>query len=425
LSTNLRATLYFGVPLSISPRVAPFVNKTVPLRFSGRDLTFCLSHALFSSFDIDDGTRLLLKTLAQRVDMSSLGSVLDVGCGVGVIGACIASRAPRAAVLLQDRDALAAAVAAENCRINALPGAAAECQLAFHGLGERKFDLVTSNLPAKAGAPVLTSMLRHSAARLGPGGIAAVVIVEPLAAFARGAIARLGCELVHADKGRAYSVLHFTAGTAGAESSARVEDLSPYIRQQGLFDWNGIEYSLDTAFSLPDFDTLGHDLTLCFDLLKGLAVSGTAAFWNPGQGHLPAAFLRMPGTRVSTVTLAGRDCLECRITARNLQSMGKPPSGEHLLASEAEIGGAFAEESLDLLVAAPHPVPRSPWQEGLLQSALRTLKPRGKLLVVEKSTEMHRFLQRTAGLTLIADKKRFGYRAALLRKTAEESATLP
>ena len=91
--------------------VARFVNKTVPFRFLGRDLVFQLSHALFSSFDIDDGTRALLKSIAQNVDVPALGSVLDVGCGVGVIGACLRAHAPRAKTVLQDRDALAAAFA--------------------------------------------------------------------------------------------------------------------------------------------------------------------------------------------------------------------------------------------------------------------------------------------------------------------------
>ncbi len=163
LSTKVRAILYCGVALTVSPAVARFINKSVPFRFDGADLSFCLSHGLFSSFDIDDGTKLLLKSIARSVDLASLRDVLDVGCGVGVIGACVAARAPSARVTMQDRDALAAAVARENCRLNGLQGASAECRLAFHGLGGGTVDLVTSNLPAKAGAPVLAAMLRHAA----------------------------------------------------------------------------------------------------------------------------------------------------------------------------------------------------------------------------------------------------------------------
>ena len=102
--------------MASSDGIARFVNKTVSLRFNGRDLAFHLSHALFSSYDIDDGTRLLLKTLAQKTDLGSLRSALDIGCGVGVIGAAVAAQAPSAEVVMQDRDALAAAFARENCQ---------------------------------------------------------------------------------------------------------------------------------------------------------------------------------------------------------------------------------------------------------------------------------------------------------------------
>ena len=70
------------------------VNKIVPFRFMGEDLRLALSHALFSSFDVDAGSKLLLKTLAQRVDLGTVGSVLDVGCGVGVLGLSLKKKKP-------------------------------------------------------------------------------------------------------------------------------------------------------------------------------------------------------------------------------------------------------------------------------------------------------------------------------------------
>jgi 16S rRNA (guanine1207-N2)-methyltransferase len=400
---------------SASAEVARFLHKSVPFRFHGRDLRFFLSQGLFSSFDIDEGTRLLLKSIEQRVDTESTRAVLDVGCGVGVIGVCIAAQCPPARVLMQDRDALAAAVARENCRLNNLSGAAAECQLAFHGLAGRRFDLVTSNLPAKAGAPVLSAMLRHAAGCLRSAGLAAVVVVEPLAAWIRQVIVDLGCAVVYEEQARSYSVFHFQAGATPTETVEQLEDLSPYIRDRRTFQIHGLQYSLETAFALPDFDTLGYDLELCLDLLP-LLNGGSAGFWNPGQGHLPAALAAAKGKEVSSIVIAGRDCLECRMAGRNLASQGVPVSAARLLGSEAELATALAEGSLDLLVAAPHPVPRVPWQEDLAHAARAVLKPGGQLLVTARSTEIHRFLQRARGLSLVAAKKREGFRAALLRK---------
>jgi hypothetical protein len=48
-------------------QIEKYVLKVVPLRFRGADLNFELSHALFSSFDIDAGSRLLLKLVGKHM----------------------------------------------------------------------------------------------------------------------------------------------------------------------------------------------------------------------------------------------------------------------------------------------------------------------------------------------------------------------
>jgi 2-polyprenyl-3-methyl-5-hydroxy-6-metoxy-1,4-benzoquinol methylase len=408
------------------------VNKTVPLRFRGVDLRFHLSHALFSSFDVDDGTRLLLKSIAQNVDLGSLASILDVGCGVGVIGLCAGRHAPKARVVLQDRDALAVAFARENCRVNGLKDASIDCQLAFHGLGGASFDLVASNIPAKAGAPVLQAFFRHAAGCLSPTGTAAVVIVSSLASMARETINRLGCKMLHTEDARAYSVFHFAAGSAAPETDEQRQDLGPYIRTSASFRNGQRDILLETAYSLPDFDTLGRGVELALEVLEsggddGLAASspahrpvppgGSVLIWNPGQGHLAAALARAGGT-APALTVASRDCLECAITSRNLARLEMPCAGVHCIATEAEIVAAAPPSSVDLIVAMPHPVPRVPWQEDLVQAARLILKPGGMLLVSGTSTEMRRLLDRADGFALSGGTKRMGFRAVLLKKAA-------
>ena len=432
-------------PSPADAAVHRFVNKTVDFRFRGEDFRFHLSHALFSSFDIDDGTRLLLKSIAQKVDLAALGSVLDVGCGVGVIGACVGRHAPDARVVMQDRDALAVEVARWNCRQNKLDRVSVDCRLAFHGLGGGSFDLVASNIPAKAGAPVLKAFFRHAAGCLSPRGIAAVVIVAPLAATARDAISALGCQVLHTEESNAYSVFHFAAGSAPRETDAAREDLAPYVRASASFFRGQRTCILETAHSLPDFDTLGHDIELALDVLEILPGDRSVLFWNPGQGHLPAAAalsLALPGPALPgpaapgpaapgpaapgpaapgpaappSVAIASRDCLECAITSRNLTRIGVPPASIHCVGSEAEIGGIVPPDSVDLLIAVPHPVPRVPWQADLAGSAMRVLKPGGRLLAVGTSTEIHRLLAQAGKLMPAEGKKRQGFRAVLLKK---------
>ena len=396
--------------------ISRFVNKTAALRFKGRGLSFHLSHALFSSFDIDEGSRLLLKTLAQNVDLEAVRSVLDIGCGVGVIGAAVAAHAPSAAILLQDRDALAAAVAEENCRLNRLDHVEVRCALAFHGLAGRTFDLVASNLPAKAGKPVLQSFLRHAAGCLSATGIAAVVIVAPLASFARETLDALRCRVVHVEATRAYTVIHFGAGQAVAETDAEREDMSPYIRTSADFSTGSSAYSLRTAHSLPDFDTLGYAVKLSLDVLADAASARTVLVWNPGQGHLPVGLLAQRGRAISSLSIAGRDSLECAISALNLSSMGRPSARVTALASEADLAAAFPEGSFDLIVAAPRPIPRVPWQADLAAAAELLLKKGGELFVVGSSTDLHRFLEQPTSFHAKTSRKRYGFRAVIQRK---------
>ncbi len=402
------------MPASIG--ISRFVNKTVALRFKGRDLSFHLSHALFSSFDIDDGSRLLLKTLAQNLDLGAMRSVLDVGCGVGVIGAAVAAQAPSAAIVMQDRDALAAAFARENCRLNRLERVDVRCSLAFHGLAGRTFDLVMSNLPAKAGRPVLQAFFRHAAGCLSAEGIAAVVIVAPLALFARETLDALGCRVVHVEETRAYTVFHFCAGHVGPETDAEREDLTPYVRTSAEFSTGNCTYSLKTAHSLPDFDTLGYAVQLSLDVLGGAAPARTVLVWNPGQGHLPVGLLSQRGRTISSLNLAGRDSLECAISGMNLSSMGRPPVGVAALASESDLAGAFPEGSIDLLIAAPRPIPRVPWQADLAEAAARLLRRGGELFIIGSSTDLHRFLDQPTAFHARTSRKQFGFRAVIQRK---------
>ncbi|PKL03286.1 MAG: methyltransferase, partial [Spirochaetae bacterium HGW-Spirochaetae-9] len=64
----------------------PLVNKTVEFAYRGARLSFDLSHALFSSYAIDTGTRFLLKEIAHDEALARARSILDAGCGAGIIG---------------------------------------------------------------------------------------------------------------------------------------------------------------------------------------------------------------------------------------------------------------------------------------------------------------------------------------------------
>ncbi len=391
-----------------------YVNKTVSFRFDGRDFQFHLSHALFSSFDIDDGSRFLLKSVAARMRLGDVRSILDVGCGVGALGICVGAHAPQAHVLMQDRDTLAAGFAARNAALNGLGRTSAVAGLAFQGLGESRFDLLLCNIPAKAGTPVIESFFREASVRLSAEGVAAFVIVAPLAELARTAAARAGLEISWTEQNARYSVLHLRRDnpTSGPEPAAA--DISPYIRGRAAWSFAGTSYEIETVHSLPDFDTVGYSLANVLSLLSEMRVSGRVLIWNPGQGHLCAFLLSRKGNSISAISIAGRDTLELAITERNLRSRGRPPRHVRPLPAEAALATAWEPGSFDLLCAAPLPVPRVPWQADLLCSARVLLSPGGRLLVSSTSTETQRLLASHEGFRPVESRKHAGFRAVLL-----------
>ncbi len=392
-----------------------YVNKTVSLKYCGQESFFHLSHGLFSSNDVDAGTRLLLKSVAARLDLSTLTSVLDVGCGMGVIGISIARAAAKAHVTFQDRDALAVAFARENATANKVQDADFDCGLAFRNLDGRTFDLVVSNLPAKAGRPVLESFFQTVPHLLSRSGVGAVVIVAPLSQLARDSIQESDCLLFHAESTSQHSVFLFRKAENVPARAAVVPGLEPYLRARQTFSSGGIDYELETAYNLPDFDTVGYGVELAQEMLSAAVIKGDVLFWNPGQGHLPVYAERESPGRFASVKIAGRDALELEIAGCNMASAGRESVSALLLPTEAGLAETLSHGSLDLLCAMLRPVPKAPWHMDLALSARALLRKGGALLAAGASTEVFRVLDQCRSFKMAESVKRLGHRAVLLR----------
>jgi hypothetical protein len=393
-----------------------YINKTVSLKYFGREFLFHLSHGLFSSNDVDVGTRLLLKSIAQRLDLSRLATVLDVGCGMGAIGIAIAGACPASRLLFQDRDALAVCFARENSKANGIENAEFDCGLAFWNLGDRVFDLVVSNLPAKAGHPVLESFFRLAPHFLSRFGVGAVVIVSPLDALARDSIQASGCLLYHAESTSQHSVFFFQRPETLPTPDQPLVSLSPYMRARQKFSAGDVDYELETAFNLPDFDTIGYGVKLAQEVLQRAAIKGKAVFWNPGQGHLPVFVETRRPLGFDSVMIAGRDALELAITERNLSAAGRQAVKTLLLPTDASLAETVEAGSIDLLCAVLRPVPKAPWPADLVISAEAILRKGGALLALGESTEVFRVLGFCRNFKVLESKKRFGHRAVLLQR---------
>jgi 16S rRNA G1207 methylase RsmC len=90
----------------------PYFKKEIEYEFRGEHLKFDVAHTLFSTYDIDHGTELFLKT----IEIGNAKTILDMGCGYGTIGLCIAKKYPDTHVTMLDRDLLAVRYAQLNAR---------------------------------------------------------------------------------------------------------------------------------------------------------------------------------------------------------------------------------------------------------------------------------------------------------------------
>src|SRR5512143_143253 len=96
-----------------------FFKKTIPFKFWKHELQFKTSQTLFSSHDVDAGTRLLLRTVVEAGGEKP-SRILDMGCGYGDLGLTLQSLYPQSYAQLVDRDALAVEYSRLNAALNGL-----------------------------------------------------------------------------------------------------------------------------------------------------------------------------------------------------------------------------------------------------------------------------------------------------------------
>lgn len=154
---------------SQSPTSAHDVHA-LTVKWAGRTLRFETDAGVFSKGKLDAGTSLLLSALPRAFS----GRALDLGCGWGAVGACMAAMWPEATVVLTDVNARATALAARNITTNGLTAEVLEGD----GLSQLPgcFDLIALNPPIRAGKPVIQRLYRESLERLAAGGALYVVI---------------------------------------------------------------------------------------------------------------------------------------------------------------------------------------------------------------------------------------------------------
>ncbi len=460
--------------------LAALVHKTVEFAYRGAKLKFDLSHALFSSFDVDTGTRLLLKEIAKDDSICSAKSILDAGCGTGIIGISMAASSPQAKLVLRDRDLLACAISERNAWRNGLPvkrlelGGAeapriakkppkhkkyrereAELVIAPGLLGEADplgpYDAVLSNLPAKAGGEVLARFVRDDApGLLKPGGRFAFVIVSTLLESAEAWILESGMSLVRKTVTKSHGVFILEKpAVAGLEASpgasvriasealgsslktpkelavrealARAGIPESYLRSRDKRSLGAYTLPVLGIWGLPEFDTTSFATDLAItSLAKACAGSLVRDFLllGPGLG-LPALWARA-ALGCDRIHLVSRDSLALRAAAANLIAAFPHPGPETdcLCFFDSD---RLEPASMDAALCFPDEIPEFDYVAHTWAVLASSLKTGGAAILVSTPTILSRFEKtRPAGMWKLGEMKKKGFSALLVRRTSQK-----
>jgi 16S rRNA (guanine1207-N2)-methyltransferase len=392
----------------------PHLKKTITVRISGHELKLEVAHDLFSGHDLDRGSRLLLRSLTSP-DHQDLRRVVDLGCGYGPLGLALKKLNPARVVDMVDRDALALTYARRNAELNQMAGVDVYASLGWSGVRGRDYDLAVSNVPAKAGDRAIRHFLLGARDHLRPGGMAVVVVIARIDGLVRDTlIGEEGVEVLHRSEGTSHVVYHyrFQAASSPAEPAGRAsgDELDVYERGTPEIAVDGVRYRLHTAYSLPEFDTLGYQTKLLAQrlLTRPRGIRQVLVF-NPGQGHAPVLAWRLFGP--DRITLVDRDLLALSYSMQNMIRNGCPPDRLQVLHQTA-VRPEDVEGS-QLAICVLRDGQPAVLTEAELQGVVAGLRPRGRLVAAGRSTSVTRLetrLIRDGGsFRMVARKRNKGF----------------
>lgn len=139
------------------------------------DLKFTTDAGVFSKMRVDYGSGVLIKQMAE-VDFPS-SNILDVGAGYGPIGLFAAKFWPEQTVDLVDVNERGLNLTAQNAEVNGITNVNIYKSDVYDEVpSERKFGLIVTNPPIRAGKKVVSSILAGAKDHLVEDGVLLVVI---------------------------------------------------------------------------------------------------------------------------------------------------------------------------------------------------------------------------------------------------------
>ncbi|MCP4469155.1 MAG: methyltransferase [Gammaproteobacteria bacterium] len=176
------------------------IRQDLEVEYQG--LIFHTTWGLFSPRAIDDGSRLLL----DHLQLAASDNCLDLGCGYGVLGLCMAKMAPQGHTLMIDKDFVAVDYAEKNRRHNRIDNASSLLSNGFDQIPAQQFDTIVSNIPAKVGKEMLYIYLFDALRYLKPGGSFYIVTITGLRQFFKRGFSEVFGHYEKIKQGKTYTV---------------------------------------------------------------------------------------------------------------------------------------------------------------------------------------------------------------------------
>ncbi len=149
------------------------VRGLIKTTLRGKEYKFVTSSGVFSAKRIDTGTRVLVENMV----LPAKGKLLDMGCGIGVIGIVAARENPALEVHLSDVNERAFKLTRENIQRNQVKNCLTYNGYLYEPLGDMTFTAVISNPPISAGMKkVVFPLVTGAHERLETGGTLQLVI---------------------------------------------------------------------------------------------------------------------------------------------------------------------------------------------------------------------------------------------------------
>lgn len=149
-------------------------KKLVTYTFKEELVKLNSDNGVFSKERVDFGTNVLLNSLDDKY-LTDVKTILDVGCGYGIIGVSLSKKYNDKKVTMIDVNPKCIELVKENIKLNDLKNA--DCLLSdLYSEVSDKFDMIISNPPIRAGKEVVFGVVTGGYNHLNKGGIIVLVI---------------------------------------------------------------------------------------------------------------------------------------------------------------------------------------------------------------------------------------------------------